>query len=218
MSSKSQDSKTERPPSRGRTTAINIGVLAANVIFLAIAIIYFATRVPENRVKPIVEGSSKTQQRISQLELELRRDPASIAKAVELARLYQDVGEFPWSYDALRNAERSGAVDPAWRLKLGLAYLEIGKNDDGLRVLRAAQARCAQLGPNECRTDVAVKLDIFAQVAKILRDRRIDTRKHRAAADKALQEVLKPVIADPSKMRPKAPAAPASAPSDEPKH
>jgi tetratricopeptide (TPR) repeat protein len=195
-------------------STFQILILVGNLAFVAIVVLYFViSGVGRKEVKPLVEASPKTQQRISELEQLLARDPGNVGSAVELARLYRDVGEFPWSYDALKNAERSGNEDPAWRIKLGLAYLEIGKNDDGLRILKAARERCYRATP-KCRQDLLTKLDIFHRLAEIFVERKIDSRKHLVAVNKAFQEVLKPVSADPAKIRPKAPAVPpSSAPS-----
>ncbi len=189
-------------------STFQILILVGNLVFVGIVVLYFVlTGVGQKQVKPLVEASPKTQQRIADLERLLARDPGNVGSAVELARLYRDVGEFPWSYDALRNAERSGNEDPAWRIKLGLAYLEIGKNDDGLRILKAARERCYRATPR-CRQDLLTKLDVFHRLAEIFVERKIDSRKHLVAVNKAFQEVLKPVNADPSKLRPKAPATP----------
>ena len=162
-----------------------------------------------------------TAARISELEAALIDNPGDMSRAIELARIYTDIGEFPWSYNALKNAEKRGNDDPTWQLKLGLAYLELSKNDDGLRILNTALEKC---GVTKCPANTRVKLDLFSRVARIFVERKIDSRKDRVAADKALQEVFKPVKADPDKMRLKAPAeteaeeeAPAPKKAPEPK-
>jgi hypothetical protein len=186
---------------------LEVMILVVNLVFLAFVVLYLAgISIGPTPVKPLVQADSKTTARIQELELTLQRDPNNVHSALELARIYQDAGEFPWSYDALRNAEASGDPDPSWRLRLGLAYIELGKNDDGLRVLRDAESRCA--ARKSCRGDVRVKLELFVRVATLLKERRIDTRRQRAAAEKALHEILKPVHVDAEKMRPKGPAAP----------
>ncbi len=183
---------------------LEIAVIIPNILLVGFIIFYFAiTKFSSNQVMPLVEADRQTRMRINQLELSLERNPGDLVGALELSRLYQDVGEFPWSYDALQNAEAKGSQDPAWRLKLGLAYMELGKNDDALRVISAAQARCRT---EKCPSPVLVKLQIFEKMSRLFVERRIDARKHRSAAETALREVVKPVQVDIEKMRPKAPA------------
>lgn len=183
---------------------LEAAILIPNLVLIGVVLIYLAvTRVDGEKVELLVDADPVTQKRIAQLEKDLLRQPGDVTKALELARLYSDVGEFPWSYNALQAAEKHGSDDPSWQLKLALAYLELGKNDDGLRVLDEAVARC---GSVKCAPPLRVKLDLFIRVAKLLKERGIDVRKDRTAADKALREVLKPVAVDPAKMRPKAPA------------
>lgn len=196
-----------------RRTRLEALVLLANVVFVAVLVLYgVVIGVGPRQVMPVVRADSKTARQITNLELALQRDPRSVGYALELARLYQDLGEFPWSYDALRSAERRGNLEPAWQLKFGLAYLELAKNEDGLRVLKAGMQRCDQQ-PKTCPADVRVKLELFTRVAKIFVNRRIDSRSQRLSAEKALREVFKPVEVDLDKMRPKAPAAPPGAPA-----
>jgi hypothetical protein len=191
---------------------LEVMILVVNLVFLAFVVLYLVSSgIAPTPVKPLVQADTRTTARIHELELTLQRDPNNVKSALELARIYQDAGEFPWSYDALRAAEASGDPDPAWRLRLGLAYIELGKNDDGLRVLRDAERRCASR--KSCPADVRVKLELFGRVAALLQERRIDTRRQRAAAEKALHEVLKPVQVDPAKMRPKGPATPPAPPA-----
>ncbi len=183
-------------------------LLLANLIFLGLAVLYLlVTTVGDETVQPLVQADPQTSRRIEHLERALLRQPGAADSALELAQLYRDAGEFPWSYDALRDAERTGTDDPGWRLKLGLAYLQVSKSEDALRVLRAARQRCRRPGA-ACPGDVRVKLDIFVRVAELLKKRGIQPHKHRLAAEQALREVLKPVEVDPAKMRPKAPAGP----------
>jgi hypothetical protein len=200
--------KDERASRRAGLEAL---VLGANIVFVAALVLYgVVVGVGPRQVMPVVRADSKTAKQITSLELALQRDPRSVGYALELARLYQDLGEFPWSYDALRSAERRGNLEPAWQLKFGLAYLELAKNEDGLRVLKAGMERCDQQ-PKTCPAGVRVKLELFTRVAKIFVDRRIDSRSQRITAERALREVFKPVEVDPDKLRPKAPAGPPAA-------
>jgi len=200
----------------GRLEAL---ILIPNILLIAVMLVYVAvTGVDQDAVKPLVDADPQTTARIAQLEEALMRDPRDVSKAIQLSRLYQDVGEFPWSYNALLNAEKNSSDNPIWRLRLGLAYLELGKNDDGLRVMQRALKGC---DPARCSANVKIKLQLFTRVARLLKERKIDTRKHPRAAHKALQDVFKPVVIEPEKMRPKGPAQPVQpeqpAPKVEPK-
>jgi hypothetical protein len=192
-------------------TRLETIVILPNLALLAFVILYVVTHgTAGTRVEQLVVGDKGTTARIAELELALRRQPRNISSAIELARLYREAGEFPWSYNALRNAEKTGKHDPAWKLMLGLAYLELGKNDDGVRVLDATLKECTR---QACSAATRAKLEIFARIGHLLEERGIDARSHNKAAEKALHEVLKPVEVNPEMMRPKAPADPKSAPT-----
>lgn len=181
-------------------------VFSANLFLLGfILFCLLISRVAPHQIKPLVEADAKTSQRIRTLEMNLQHHPTQFSQAIELAQLYQDIGEFPWSYDALQNAEKSGGDDPAWRLRLGLAYLELGKNQDGLRILQLAITHCNQ---KVCAAPLKVKLDIFAQVAQLFIKRKIDARRDHVAAEDALHEILKPVEVNPAKLHPPSPNPP----------
>ena len=142
MSNESPEIPAKRSLLPSRLEAI---VILPNLALLAFVILYVVTHgTATTRVAPLVEGDKGTTSRIAELELALRRHPQNLSSAIELARLYREAGEFPWSYNALQNAERTGKHEPAWKLMLGLAYLELGKNDDGVRVLDAALQGCAK--------------------------------------------------------------------------
>jgi hypothetical protein len=190
-------------------------LLAANVVFVIVAVLgLLISSAGTEKVLPLVQADPRTASRIQSLEHSLSHDPRAGGSAIELAQLYRDAGEFPFSYDTLREAERTGTREPAWRLKLGLAYLQLGKNDDAVRVLREAEKRCERKGEGSgatkdaCAVDVRVKLELFGRVARLFKERHIVPYRQRVAADNALLEVLKPVEVDPAKMRPKGPAAP----------
>lgn len=181
-------------------------ILIPNLLIIGGILFYLAaTSADDEPVEPLVDADPQTAAQIAQLEAALVNNPGDLGRAIRLSKLYSDVGEFPFSYSALKNAEKRAGNDPALRIKLGLAYLELGKNNDGLRVMEAAIAGCRV---DSCDANVRVKLGLFARVARIFKERGIDSRKEPRAADKALKEVFKPVKADPEKMRPKAPAAP----------
>lgn len=195
-------------PAKKRFGRLEALILIPNLILLGVVLIYLGvTSARQNdAVKPAETGDPKTAAMIARLEDDLLRNPANMSKAIRLARLYREVGEFPWSYNALLNAERkSKKREPLWQLRLGLAYMDLAKNKDALRVLEAAHKRCGEI---KCGPNVQVKLGIFTRLARIMVERKIDWRKQPKAADQALQEILKPVTVDPTKMHPKGPAQP----------
>jgi hypothetical protein len=188
---------------RHRTEAI---VLIANLVLVGFVLVYLAvTRVGRERVTPLVESDPQTAARIALLEQSLAKDPGNLLGALELSRLYEEAGEFPWSYDALKSVEQKGGDDPTFRIQLGLAYLELGKNKDSVRIFESTLERC---GIVKCPSNAQVKLELFGRVAKIFLAKKIDARRQRVEAEKALREVLRPVEVDPEKMRAKAPVAP----------
>ncbi len=199
----SQQPGTSKKRKFGKMEAL---ILIPNLLIIGGILFYMAASgVEKDTVQPMIEADPETVARIGRLEAELRDNPGDLSRAIRLARLYTDVGEFPFSYNALKNAELKAGDDPGWRLKLGLAYLELGKNKDGLRVIEETIQRC---GVKKCPPNLRIKLDLFARVARLFIERKIDSRKAPIAADKAMKEVFKPVNADPEKMRPKAPDTP----------
>ena len=193
-------------PRRRRFGKMEAAILIPNLVIIGGILFYLAaTNVDQEKVEPLVEADPVTAARISELEAALLAHPGDMSIAIELARIYTDMGEYPWSYNALKNAEERGGDDPAWRLKLALAYLELGKNDDSLRIMKETLATCDE---TKCQPNTRVKLQLFTRVARLFVERNIDARKDRISSEKALHEVFMPVKADPEKMRPKGPAAP----------
>ncbi|MCB9557709.1 MAG: hypothetical protein H6707_16485 [Deltaproteobacteria bacterium] len=199
---------------------LEAAVVIPNVLLLVLIVSYLLfTR--GNRgagVEPVVRTDPKTAQRIAALEREVRLAPKqNRGGLLELARLYSHVGELPWSVDALRSAEREGSSAPVWRLKLGLAYLEIGYNLDGLRVLKAAMLTCG--GKQQtCSADVRAKLEIATRVAERLIERKVNAREQQQAAAKIFDSVLKQ--AQPQRLSDRlnklSPTQPTSAPASQP--
>jgi cytochrome c-type biogenesis protein CcmH/NrfG len=209
-----------RDPKPRLSSRLEAWVVIPNLLLVAVVVLYFVmTRAPGGtQVAPLVEGERSTEQRIRLLERQLARNPGNTEQALELARLYQRVGEYPWSYDALRNAEAHGVDEPRWLMTLALAYLDLGKNKDAIRVLNRAKRRCpakpgavaagGDASRETCDANLKLKLEIFGKLARIFEKRGIHSGKHYEAAEKALREILKPVEVDPDKMRPKAPVTP----------
>ncbi len=204
MADEEKIAEAVKPKKRfGRLEAM---ILIPNLILLGIVLLYLGATSKHDDMAPAVDTDPKTKAAILRLEDALMKDPANLSKALRLARLYREAGEFPWSYNALLNAERQGKYrEPKWQLKLGLAYLEIGKNKDAARVLEAAHKSC---GAKKCAPPVQVKLKIFRDVAKIFVKRKINAARNPKAAHHALRQVLKPVSVDPEKMRSKGPLQP----------
>ncbi len=195
-------------PAKKRFGRLEAMILIPNLVLLGVVLLYLgASGTKEDHVAPAVEGADPRIQRlIASLEDSLMRDPADLSKALKLARLYREVGEFPWSYNALLNAERQNKYRaPKWQLRLGLAYLEIGKNKDALRVLEKAHNGC---GTTKCAPPLRIKLGLFTRLAKIFVKRKINPARNPRAANNALRQVLKPVKVDPEQMRSKGPMEP----------
>lgn len=142
------------------------------------------------RVERLVTADDATTRRIHELERAVTLGgPQASWAALELARLYRRAGAFPWSYEALRQAESHGPREPAYRLELGLAYVELGRNADGERVIKGALAGCVSPG---CTSAVRARLALFERVATLMREREIDARYEIVRADEVFREVLKP--------------------------
>ena len=214
-----EEQSTEIKPAKKRFGRMEAMILIPNLILLGIVLLYLgATNNTKDEMAPAVEADPRTKALIASLEDSLLRDPANLEKALKLARLYREVGEFPWSYNALLNAERQRKYrEPKWQLRLGLAYLEIGKNSDALRVLEAAHKVCGATGTlaktedsarSKCAPPVKVKLELFKRLAKIFVKRKIHPARNPRAANSALRQVLKPVTVDHEKMRSKGPLQP----------
>ena len=150
-----------------RSRLLEAAIWVPNVFLVVIVVLYLVfSGISGPRVEPLVKTDDQTADRISQLERAIRYGKKGGANALELSRLYSRVGEYPWSVDALRSAEREGSREPAWKMKLGLAYLELGKNIDGLRVLKRTLLACKSKG---CPANIKAKLEIFTRVAELLR-------------------------------------------------
>ena len=211
--------QTEPRPPKKRFGKLEAMILIPNLVLLGIVLLYLgATSTNKSDdVAPAINADPQTRKLIAYLEDELLRDPSNLRKALKLARLYREAGEFPWSYNALLNAERQNKTrGPAWQLKLGLAYLEIGKNKDALRVMETAYKAC---GTTKCPPPVKVKLGLFTRLARVFLKRKIHPVRNPRAAHNALREVLKPVTVDHEKMRSKGPLEPEqpAAPEAKPK-
>lgn len=171
-----------------------------NLVLLMLGLSYLVVHQYSVRgVERLVVTSPASSQRIVELERRLARNPADVAGALELGRLYGTAGEFPWAYDALRHAEQRGSTAPRWRMRLALVYLEIGRNEDGKRALGQARRACEE---TSCSANTRVWLQLIGQLTELLEERGIDAREHPERAEAALREVLKP-----TKAPPKAPTA-----------
>jgi len=169
-------------------------ILIPNLVLLGILGVYLlgkGLKGKETEVRPLVNANKKKSSRIATLEQLLRDNPADLGSAIALSKLYEEAGELPWSYDALRAAEKRSTVEPRLRLRLGLAYLQLGKNKDGMRVLRELIAHCDK---ESCRSHIESRAKIYRQVARLFLERDIDARVDHRGADKVMREVIKPAL------------------------
>jgi len=173
-------------------SGIDVAIFLPNVILIGIVLLVIGIfAFGRERVLPLVATDRKTAAQIERLEREVSRKPTGTG-VFKLARLYQRAGETPWSYDALRTAEQRGGDDPRWRIKLALAYLEIGKNRDGRRVLRESIAACKV---RRCGAGERARLEIFLEIAERFVAQKIDARRNVREANAVLDKVLKRVDA-----------------------
>lgn len=148
-------------------------------------------------VRPLIDTDKQVVSNIERLEERIARNPKAMDDALALAQLYEQVGEFPMSYDALRRAEILGDQDPLWRLQLGMAYINVGKNDDGKRVLDDLAKYCQK---QTCHANLLVKLDLFRRVVALIIERKLDVRRDPWAAERAMSEIVKDVQVDMKKL------------------
>jgi hypothetical protein len=186
-----------------RDPGLEAAVWVPNLLLLLVVVLYFLiVEGGRDDVQPLIMTDKKTASKIEDLERAMAREPGNQRLVLELARLYSRAGEVPFSYDALRNAEVNGSQEPFFRAKLGMAYLEIGKNLDGQRILKRTLQACqlrsgrsASAGEriflNRCSPGVVAKLDIFKQVADIFVKRSINARFYPDKARAVFDEVLK---------------------------
>ncbi len=170
---------------------LETAILVPNLLLLLVIVLYvLTTKVGPDRVQPLVVADKQTSARIRQLERLLALNPEHRKAALELARLYRRAGQLPFSYDALRSAEQNGSRSARFRLKLGMAYIEIGKNADGVRVLHEALQGCRL---RRCPAHIEARLSIFKQIADRIVERKINARLYPNKAAKVFDEVLKKV-------------------------
>ena len=173
-----------------RRRGLAAAVFVPNVVLLIlVCLALLISRADEERILPLVRGDARTLARLDELERHMLLRPSAQA-AVSLARAYSQVGQRPWSYSALQSAERRLAKSADWRLQLGMAYVEIGQNRDGYRVLSELVGVCRK---GNCPKDVVARLDIFLRVTEILMERGIDASRQRDAAVRVLRKVAKRV-------------------------
>ena len=169
-------------------------ILIPNLVLLGILGVYLLGKGltgQKQGVRALVNADTKKTSRIATLEQMLRDNPADLGSAITLSKLYEEAGELPWSYDALRAAEKRSTVEPRLRLRLGLAYLQLGKNKDGMRVLRTLIEHCEK---ESCRAHIESRAKIYRQVARLFLERGIDARVDHRGADKVMREVIKPAL------------------------
>lgn len=165
---------------------------AVNVVFLLAAGPLFAlTTVARDGVGPLVVTDASTAGRIRELERVLQRSPGDWGSYVGLARLYDRAGAQAFSYDTLRSFESRVPELARSRVGLALAYVEIGRNQDGLRVVRRSLRDCA--ANRKCSVGDRARFEIVEQFVERLNQQRIDARQRPADVARVWRSVLKPV-------------------------
>ncbi|MBW2731870.1 MAG: hypothetical protein JRH20_05715 [Deltaproteobacteria bacterium] len=160
------------------------------LLVMAFVLHLLITQLGIDRIQPLVITDATSTQRIKDLERSLALAPRRSDVVIELSRLYARAGELPLSYDALRDAEQNGSRDAYFKMRLAMAYLEVGKNADGRRVMQSALEACDL---THCPPRVRARLSIFSQVADIYVERNIDTRRYPHLAAKVFDEVVRKV-------------------------
>ena len=142
----------------------------------------------------LLRSDPSAMRRLTTLEEELRRHPGDVVTATEVGRLWQAMGQSPWSYTALREAERRGPQDAASKLRLAAAYLDIGELDDTRRALAAARKACER---SPCPEPVEIKLSLFTRLTDNLARDGIEPRRDLAFTGQALQKLLREIEGKP---------------------
>lgn len=176
----------------------------ANVAALiAVALVAVLTWPHYGRLSPLLirQVDPTTRQRLLALEGDLRRQPGDVRLAMEVGRLWQALGQPPWSYTALRAAERHGPSDAGSRLALAAAYLDLGELDDSRRNLAAAREACGK----QCPEPMSVKISLLVQFTDTLVREDIDPREELAFTERAFRKLVREMAGAPPSPRRTAP-------------
>jgi len=169
--------------------AANIaGLLAASIL----AVLVWPQHGP---VSPLLGGvEAATLRRLDRLEEQLRREPGDVTTATEVGRIWQSLGQPPWSYTALRAAERRSNGDAESLLALGAAYLDLGELRDSRRALQGARRKCARPA---CAEPVDLKITILTTLTDNLVKDGIVPRRDLYFTERAFRKLLREMSGPP---------------------
>jgi hypothetical protein len=163
---------------------------AANVATLSVvpllAILCWPLYGPVTPLLPSADAA--VLRRLDVLEEDLRRDPGDVLAATEVGRLWQSLGQPPWSWTALHAAELHGATDAESRLELCAAYLDIGELVDARRTLAQAERACR---PPDCAESLQIKISLFTRLTDTMVKEGIDPRRDLAFTERVLRRLLR---------------------------
>jgi cytochrome c-type biogenesis protein CcmH/NrfG len=185
---------------------VSVAWLVNTVALAVVALVAVLTWPVEGRPTPLLIRAvdPATQRRLETLEDELRREPGDVHRATEVGRIWQLLGQAPWSYTALRAAERLGPADAPARLALAAAYLDLGELDDTRRLLAAARKACAR----GCPEAVDLKISLLVRFTDDLVREKIDPRRDLSFTERAFRKLVRDMSGAP----PAPPAQPPRAP------
>ena len=182
--------RNRRPERPERPERIERIADTANITGILVTPLLLVLLWPANGpVSALLRGAEpNTQRRLAVLEEQLRREPGDVRTATEVGRLWQSLGQPPWSYTALREAERKGPGDAESLLALGAAYLDLGELDDSRRALKGARHACSR---RSCAEPVDIKISLLTTLTDNLVKQGIEPRRDLAFTERAFRKVLR---------------------------
>jgi len=193
--------KAAKPESAAGARLEQVAALANLAALIVAPLVAVLTWPHHGRLTPLLirDVDTTTRQRLDALEEDLRRQPGDVRLATEVGRLWQALGQPPWSYTALRAAERHGPSDAGSCLALAAAYLDLGELDDSRRALAAAERACGR----RCPEPLDVKISLLVKFTDTLVREGIDPRQELAFTERAFRKLVREMA-----WTPPAPAVP----------